>query len=319
MEKSIGGNGYRPSINSYMYGDAMAISKMASLLGKASIAQTYRAKAHRIKVNIQTKLWDNRDRFFKVLPRERGADLQNVKELIGYIPWYFNIPDTLYASAWKYLMDSTCFFAPYGPTTADRGNDRFMFKDAHECLWNGPSWPYATTQTLTALANLLNGPQQSYITCKDYYTLFSIYTNSQKRKLPNGKIVPWIDEDLDPFSGIWLARDILQRANRWDKDRGKDYNHSCYADLLITGIIGLRPRPDDIIELNPLLPSGKWHYFQLKDVYYHGHLLTIIYDPSGVRYRMGKGLFLLVDGRLIKHAADLSRVIIKLPDGHKSS
>ena len=313
MEKSIGGNGYRPTINSYMYGDALAISKIASFFGKTLIAQTYRAKANQIKAGIETRLWDNKDYFFKVLPRGGQARLQDVKELIGYVPWYFNIPDTSYASAWKYLMDPNCFFAPYGPTTADRGNIHFMFKDAHECLWNGPSWPYATTQTLIALANLLNGPKQPYISRDDYYTLFSIYTHSQKRTLPTGKSIPWIDEDLDPFSGIWLARSILHRANRWDKNRGEYYNHSGYADLVITGLVGLRPRPDNMIEINPLLPPGKWDYFLLKGISYHGHLLKIIYDFSGMHYKMGKGLFLFVDGKLIKHVANLSKIKAQIP------
>ncbi len=38
MEISIGGSGYRATINSYMYGDAVAIAKMADLMDKKELS-----------------------------------------------------------------------------------------------------------------------------------------------------------------------------------------------------------------------------------------------------------------------------------------
>jgi hypothetical protein len=35
------------------------------------------------------------------------------------------------------------------------------------------------------------------------------------------------------------------------EEREKDYNHSTLCDLVISGLIGLRPRADNIIEVNP--------------------------------------------------------------------
>jgi hypothetical protein len=40
-KSSIGGSGYRPTINSYMYGDAMAIANIAKLAGKKTRGQLY--------------------------------------------------------------------------------------------------------------------------------------------------------------------------------------------------------------------------------------------------------------------------------------
>ena len=49
------------------------------------------------------------------------------------------------------------FYAPFGPTTAEQRHPKFAVAyQGHECQWNGPSWPYATAVTLTAMANLLN-------------------------------------------------------------------------------------------------------------------------------------------------------------------
>jgi len=57
----------------------------------------------------------------------------------------------------------------------------------HECQWNGPSWPYATSVTLTALANLLNGPPQDHIGPKDYLALLKTYAKCHRLKRDDGE------------------------------------------------------------------------------------------------------------------------------------
>ncbi len=301
MEVSIGGHGYRATINSYLYGDAAAISRTAELAGDRRLAEEYRAKADEIKRLVETRLWDDEAGFFKVLQmdeKRREFQLADARELHGYVPWYFNLPGPGFEEAWKQLTDPQGFYAPYGPTTAERRHPRFMFEYDHECLWNGPSWPYATTQTLVALANLLNNYEQPYVGRKEYFDLLKIYARSQHRKLPDGTAVPWIDENLHPDTGAWLAREIMLEWKRPGKqpDRGEHYNHSGYCDPIITGLVGLRPRPDGRVEVNPLLPEGSWDYFCLDQVPYHGRLLTIAYDRTGDRYQRGAGLHILADG-----------------------
>ena len=49
----------------------------------------------------------------------------------------------------------------------------------------------------------------------------------------------WIDEDMDPFTGDWTARTLL-KADNWNPgrgglERGKDYNHSTFCDLVLSG------------------------------------------------------------------------------------
>ncbi len=250
MEVSIGGSGLRATINSYMYGDATAIAKIAGNFGQPKVAARFRGKAETIKRLTQEKLWDKQAQFFKVLPRGDRAAPADVRELHGYTPWYFNLPDADKADAWKQLMDPLGFYAPFGPTTAEQRHPKFAISySGHECQWNGPSWPYATAVTLTAMANLLNGPEQDAVSRKNYYELLKIYAKSQHRKLEDGNVVPWIDENLNPFNGDWLSRTRLKSWNKgtWDAskggtERGKDYNHSTYCDLIISGLIGLRPR-----------------------------------------------------------------------------
>ncbi len=77
--------------------------------------------------------------------------------------------------------------------------------------------------------------------------------------------------------------------------------------------MGLRPRSDDVLEVNPLLPKDTWEYFCLDNVLYHGRILTILWDKTGAKYGKGKGLTIIADGKIIANTRSLSETItIKL-------
>jgi len=317
MEESICGSRHnkniRPTINSYMYGDSVAISKIAEMAGRKGLAEEYRQKALKLKALVQENLWDDQAKFFKVLLDD--GNLCTAREAIGYIPWYFNLPDAGYEQAWKQLMDPQGFYAPYGPTTAEQRHPGFRLAYVgDDCQWNGPSWPYSTTQVLTALANVLNNYKQDYVGKADYFKTLKIYTASQHLLLDDGSVVPWIDEDLDPYTGQWIARlRKLQSASFQKRYRGKDYNHSGYCDLIISGLIGLRARADEVIEVNPLLPQDTWDWFCLDNVLYHGRIITIVWDKTGRKYGKGPGFHVYADGKEIARLDRLGRVTAGLP------
>ena len=328
MEVSIGGagsggKGKRPTINSYMYGDAVAIAEIARRAGKADIGEKFSGKAASLRRLVQERLWDDDAAFFKVLPFAEAAELVDVRELHGFTPWYFGLPEKGkgYETAWKQLTDSGGFKAPFGPTTAEQRHPKFAVSyTGHECQWNGPSWPFATSVTLTALANVLNDYPQDAIGAADYFEALQTFTKSHRLKRDDATVVPWIDENLNPSTGDWIARTRLKawKDGTWDPgkggvERGKDYNHSTYCDLIITGLIGLRPRADQVVEVNPLLPAGKWDWFCLDGVPYHGRMLTILYDKEGTKYRKGKGLRILADGVEIGASETLGRLTAGLP------
>ena len=319
MEVSIGGSGYRPTINSYMYGDAKALADIAMWGWKSDPSMAFRMKAAKLQALVEDNLWDETAGFYKTLPRGDDQKLVEVREEIGYVPWYFNLPSPGHEVAWKQLIDPKGFYAPFGPTTAEQRSPRFMFQYPHECLWNGPSWPFATSQTLTAMANLLNNYHQNYVSKADYLDLLRIYTKSQHLKLADGKVIPFIDEDLDPNTGEWIARNLLyqmpgpEQIGKGGKDRGRDYNHSTYNDLIITGLVGLRPRMDQWVEINPLIPDGAMEYFCLDGLRYHDWNLTILYDRTGQHYGKGPGLRVFADGKEMGSASHLTWLEAKLP------
>ena len=313
-EVSIGSHGYRPLINAAMFGEALAIAAIAAETGRKDLADEFKAKAAWIKQLVQERLWDPRRQFFMIL-KPNGKTRSNVRELYGYAPWYFNLPDAGFESGWSQLMNPQGFFAPYGPSFAEQRHPGFRIAyTGHHCQWNGPSWPYATSVTLTALANLLNDYQQRVVDCRAFFDTLLIYTRSCRRVREDGRIVPWIDENLNPYTGEWLSRAIilLREKGRQPKERGKDYNHSTFCDLIISGLVGLRPRADETIVVNPLVPEGVWDWFCLDRVPYHGHMLTIMWDKDGARFGRGKGFQLLVNGKVMARHGRLERVSVSV-------
>ena len=303
MEESISGSrtnkNARPTINSYMFANARAIADIARLAGNQPVAKEFDAKAARLKKLTQENLWNPDANFFEA--RREDGKFSDVREELGFIPWMFKLPDhgTNYAAAWLQLTDPQGFRAPAGLTTAEWRHPQFRTHGVGTCEWDGAVWPFATAQTLYALANVLRDYGYEIVTARDYFDTFLTYVHSQ-----HADNKPYIGEYLDETTGQWIN----------GKDgRSRYYNHSTFADLLITGVVGLRPRADDTVEVEPLLPDGTWDWFCLDGVKYHGHMLTILWDKDGTRYGRGKGLIVLDDGKEIAHGEKLSKLTGKLP------
>lgn len=320
MEVSIGGSGYRATINTYMYMETLAISRIAVLAGRTELAQQYAKKAEEIRTLLNSKLWDPEAKFFKVAPRVKDANaplvLRDVREQHGFTPWYADegsVPPQEYTAAWDQLMDPKGFWAPFGPTTAEQRHPNFRISyEGHECQWNGPSWPYSTSVTLTALSNLVNREAAAGLDFEAHRRAFAetlnIYVRSHQRTREDGKVVPWIDENLNPFTGDWIARTRLKnwgwRPAKGGYERGKDYNHSTFCDLVVNGLIGVRPSLENGLTLFPLT-ERTIPYFCLDRLPYHGKNLTIFWDADGTRYGKGAGLHVLADGKEIYRADTL--------------
>lgn len=301
MEYSISGPGLRPTINSYAYGDALAIAKIAKLSGRTEIQLRFEKKAHEIKKSVDTLLWDQD--FYKTIPLPEEQDVvfterpsvdiaHDVRELAGYIPWYFNLPDEGKDSVFMELLDDKGFYAPFGLTTAEQRHPRFMEEHSHECLWNGPVWPFATSQVLVAMSNLLHNYSQSSIRKEDYYKLLLQYAKSHRLTREDCSKVPWIDEDLHPYNGRWIARDRLKEwgwlPGKGGRERGKDYNHSLFCDLILSGLFGINVENGTFVA-SPLIPDS-WDYFRVENLWLDGRQYRIFYDRDGTHYGLGKGL-----------------------------
>ena len=314
-----GAPGFRPTMNAYMWADALAIARVADLAGDKKTAETYRTKADGLKDNLQKKLWDPKRQFFFHMFKQneeaegfkvkaltlthqtgRNAGSEYGRELIGYVPWQFGMPDAKkgYEVAWKKLMAKDGFAAPFGPTTVERNDPMFLLKKTC-CWWSGQSWPYATSQTLKAMANLLQDYDQDVVSKGDYVKLLTTFARTHRK---NGK--PYLAEACHPDTGSFDGHDGYNHSEH--------YFHSSFTDLIITGLVGIRPRADDTVEIYPLAPET-WDFFALDQIPYRGRQLSVFWDRDGKRYGRGAGLQILADGKQIATSARLERLTGKLP------
>ncbi len=288
------GEAFRPTINSYMYGNALAISHIASMKGDTATSRTYLQRALDLRTNVQRDLWNDSmqhfvDRFKVDNKYVHYWNFIRGRELAGMIPWYFNLPDNSekYSEAWKHVSDTAYLLGQHGLRTNEPSYEYYFkqivyFQGQRGSQWNGPSWPFQTSLAITGMANLLNNYKQSVVTVSDYVKLLRLFT--QQHYLPDGKIN--LVENYDPNSGGPIV------YYYWSNH----YNHSSYNNLVITGLCGIRPSNSDTLDINPLVDSSI-HYFWLDDVSYHGHKLSVMYDRDGTHYNSGKGLTVFVDGK----------------------
>lgn len=300
MEESISGGRRkkyaRPTINSYMYGNADALSQIHLMAGNERETKKYTSKRDTLKELIMDNLWSEKLNFFET---HRGDSLANVREAIGYIPWYFNLPDDnkKYEVAWKQVKDEQGFLAPYGLTTAERRHPLFRQAGCCNCEWDGAVWPFASSQTMTAMANYMNNYSQSTLNDSTYFHLMERYVESQYHR---GR--PYIGEYLDEVTGYWL---------KGDQERSRYYNHSTFNDMIITGLVGVRPQEDNTLVVNPLIPEDTWDWFCLDNLLYHGRIVTVVWDKQGDRYHQGKGLSIFVDGEVVGRSDRLEKIVCK--------
>jgi hypothetical protein len=303
MEESISGSrtekNIRPTINSYMAANAHAIAQIARLAGRRDVADRFQNKYETLRAGMIEALWDPQASFFKV--RFENGTLSDAREAIGFIPWMFNLPGPEHAAAWRQLTDPDGFWAPRGLTTAERRHPAFRTHGTGTCEWDGAVWPFATSQTLTALVNVLRGRPQAFVTERDFFHAMRIYARGHEK---DGH--PYIGEYFDESTGEWLITGPKAA-------RSRHYNHSTFCDLIITGLVGLVSRGDDVIEVRPLVPADDWDWFCLDGVPYHGHHLTIVWDRTGKRYQLGAGLALWINGREAARSAKLERLLANLP------
>ena len=316
-EFAIGGNGYRPFINSCMAAEARAIAEIARECGKEALAKRFAGKAAALERLVTEKLW-HPQRFFYTTVSTAGVH-SVTRELNGYAPWYFSIAPKGRGAAWNQIIDEKGFSAPWGLTFPERRDPAFKIDyEGHSCLWNGPVWPYSTSIALVGLANALAAGEAGDVTAEDYVRILSQYARAHVLKRPDGSVVPWIDENQNPFDGDWIARTKLKKKGDQIPDRGKDYNHSTFCDLVISGLVGLSSPGPGVIELKPLAPR-RWNWWRLSGVPCGGALVDVVWDRDGGRFGNGAGFRVSVDGRELCRdvVPGVKRFVVKEARAHR--
>lgn len=308
-----GGEAFRPSINSYMWANFHAIARIANLAGRSDVNSSYVDRADVLKQRFQDDIWNDTlshfiDRHYSSTEFVEYWEPIRGRELVGLVPWMFGMPDNndKYSAAWEHLLDTEELRGSSGMRTVGPSYEYYMRQyryDAEtglpECQWNGPVWPYQTTQALLALANLLDSYNQTVISRTDYL------------------------EELRKYTKLHYQDDLLDLEEDYEPDkpgpivglpRSHHYFHSGYNDIIISGLVGIRPQADDSIVVNPMLPADSdISYFRLQDISYHGHSVAVQWDADGSHYGQTAGLKVELDGKEVASSSKLERLTANVP------
>lgn len=280
----------RPSVNAYMYGNLKSLADLYRLAGTDSVkAGLYDLKAGVLQNKVLETLWNQEDHFFNTF--SAGDNLYGardfearVRESVGYTPWYFRlVPEDSaqrYRKAWEMLGSEQGFYNARGMTTAER---QHPYYNEQAYAWNGRGWPFQNSVVSKGFANYLRYYQKK-AGVKEKELLFD---HIEKLTVLHGREQLNIGEWYIPSAGTEFGGE-------------KDYFHSTFPDIIIEDLIGFSPSHENSFTLHPLLPEGKWEYFFLGNLRYHGHDVDIAWKKDGNRRKKGDQprLYVWIDGKL---------------------
>jgi len=293
----------RVDFASFVYANARAVAELATIAGLEPLAREFAPVAEGIQAAALRQLWDVDAQFF--YPQRAADDARiPVRELHGLFPFTMGmVPnEPRYHGALAKLVDPAEFWARFPPVITSQAHYRAWTWEMDGLTRNIAPHPISmgARTALEAYKRYPGGP----VTADHFMELMERY---------NALVYPGVN----PFDPYWRPN-AHEYYSKWEphqasprpkpSDISHDF-HSMYNALVVEGVVGLTPRSDDTIELNPA--ARTWDYFALHRLRYRDHDLTIIWDrPDGqVRYQgYPEGFSLYVDGKLAFTRPQLERV-----------
>jgi len=294
----------RVDFASFVYANAMGVAELADSVGDTGLAEDMRARAQRIQKATLDHLWDDQTHFFYP---QRAADDERVpiRELHGFFPFTTLLAPNQprYTSALAAFVDPGDFWSRYPPVITSLQHYKTWTWDMDGLSRNIAPHPISmgARTVLQAIKHYSDHP----IAPAHFMELMRRY---------NDLVYPRVH----PSDPTWRPN-AHEYYSKWEpyaqsprpkpSDISHDF-HSMYISLVVEGVVGLTPRSDERIELEPM--AQDWDYFALDGLRYRGHDLTIIWDrPDGhVRYRgYPEGFSLYIDGQLAFTRPTLAHVI----------
>jgi len=251
----------------------------------------------------------------------------NVRELLGFIPYYFEglVPagNSTYRAQFAALFDAAGFASPWGLRTTELRHACYNYSWEHGDCWNGPSWPYETARVLTGAAYTIVAADAAKtdapLTKEQYFDMLTSYVRQHTRSVAvNDTASPLgsghVFENLHPDLGYWNNRARMYWSGAPTRDQGDDYLHSTFCDLVLEGLMGIRPELNGTVRVHPLVPTDTWDHFAADHVLVHGKVLSVVWDASGRHYaHPGRaGLSVLVDGHVAASRPTLGELIVQV-------
>jgi hypothetical protein len=144
----------------------------------------------------------------------------------------------------------------------------------------------------------------------------SFYTN-----LSASKVAEWLEPGLGE---LWVAEAGCADAAltpgglpgpAWTDTatEGYRYNHATFMDLVLSGVVGIRPTGGtSSVVVNPLAPAASLTWWAADGIPLFDKVLTVSFDADGTHFHNGTGLKVWVDGVLKASSPSLVRLVVSL-------
>jgi len=294
----------RVDFASFVYANARGAAELARAVGDDSLAAELDGSADKIRKAALAKLWEQSSEFF--YPQRANDDARApIRELHGFFPFLTQLApnEPRYLAALKKFVDPDEFWARFPPVITSQYHYKRWTWEMDGLTRNIA--PHPISMGARTLIQVLKHYKQSTVTAAHFMELMKRY---------NELVYPGVN----PFDPYWRPN-VHEYYSKWEpyqisprpkpSDISHDF-HSMYNSLIVEGVVGLTPRSDDKIELQPL--ALDWPYFALHRLRHRGHDLTILWDqPDGnVRYNgFPEGFSLYIDGKQAFTRPQLEHVI----------
>ena len=272
---------HRIDTASLTWSNAVAVSEMYKAAGNTELSNTYKTLADNIKSANIANAWDSGSNQFLMKMEQSGQfvpfrDINNYYGfMVGMIP-----QNSGYDQALRVWNDDAQF--PTWPMYVSNSADYNIVQASPQYENRSRNYsPGNIAMTLKMYSAAIKDYDTSAITPADYGTLLEKYTEisfaNNNFNYPDANEF-WSGDTSNPYRS-WIHHNF----------------HSQYNTLVIEDVMGVTPRDDKIIELNPI--DIGLDAFKLSEVNYHGKDIAVILDDGGYK--------LYVDDTLAAHLSEL--------------
>ncbi len=302
MEKSIGGDGYRTPLNSYMLADARAIADFARGSQQSAISAEYDAKAGTLEHLIETKLWNpegsvlrrslarNRLRHSQreaiqgprhatpIRRRARTHRLHSLAVLCAHPEPRHRLEATLRSQRIRRQVRSHHRRAAQPALPLRLGRSMHV------------EWPLMAIRhhaNLAGIGQFAQRPRTDVTSASSSTTNYSRTTFCRSTSsCPAVASSTGSTKISTPIPMNGSRRTCSSpRTSRWAAETTTIIPDSpIRSSRGSSACVRARIRRSTFIRF---CPAGTWTYFAVDGLPYHGHLLAIVYDETGKQYRHG--------------------------------
>jgi hypothetical protein len=294
----------RVDFASFVFANAQGVAELAEEVGDAALASELARQADRIRTATLTHLWDDQASFF--YPRQADSHLRiPFRELHGFFPFTTLLAPNKppFTNALRLLVDPNEFWARYPPVITSMHHYREWTWEMDGLTRNIA--PHPISMGARTVLQAIKHYGQSGITADHFMELMARYNDLvYPRVHPND---PTWRPNVHEYYSQWEPHRLSPRPK--PSDISHDF-HSMYCSLIVEGVVGLTPRRDARIELQPL--AHRWAYFMIDRLRYRGHDLTVVWDRPDGRKRYAdypEGFSLAIDGRIAFSRPELEHVL----------